>query len=154
MKQDNTDVDRAAGEFTVPRVSLKTNIALMLLATPSFRRFSIKPVLRHLVRSIFLDPETMAFALLTRLLSGGDAVFKWHLLNLMLRIPEEVFERPRIRGIVPSLEDLPGDTLRQRVSVCKRALSYCFYLPLLHASNDYVKMVDYARILQEVRTEK
>src|SRR5947208_903737 len=104
MKQDNRDADRSVGEFTVPRISLKTNIALLLLATPSFRRFWIKPVLRHLTRSIFLDPETTAFALLTRfVLSGGDAVFKWHLLNLMLQIPEEVFERPRIRGIVPSL---------------------------------------------------
>jgi len=74
------------------------------------------------------EPKALAFFLLSRLGWKNDPIFVWYVLDLLLRVPDEVFEEKAIRAALLPLEGLPGRTIREKISICQTVILKMFGL--------------------------
>lgn len=110
------------------QVSWKTHLSLMILASPSLRFLFGKSALKHLYAQVWTDSQTMAFLLLSRLGSHHDAVFVWYILDLLLKVPEQVFGNQWVKLALLPLESAPGSTMNARVYLVQQVITNTFGL--------------------------
>jgi hypothetical protein len=110
-------------------VSWKVSISLMLLGVRAFRPLLSKYPLKHLHRQVLVQPKAIAFLVLIQLGRGNDPEFVWHLLDLLRRVPEEMFEDKWISLALNPLDGIPGATMQERITLCQRVIKQSFSLP-------------------------
>lgn len=125
------------------RHPFKTNIAINIIAAPSFRSFFGRLALKHLYSQIIAEPKSMAFVLLLHLGKKNDAVFVWYLMDLLLRVPNEVFEDRWVGLGLSPFDGLPGVTVHDRIQLSQRVLTSSLHLWDLFAKAAKVD-VDYS----------
>src|SRR5437899_6852939 len=110
------------------RASWKTTTSFTILHSPFLRRYFGKAAIRHLYTQVLLEPRTMAFVLLSRVGALSDPELAWHVYNLLLRVPDEVFQERWLSSIVATIDNVPGSTLRDRIALSQRVLENSFGL--------------------------
>lgn len=110
------------------RVSWKTNVALLVLASPSLRPLFSRFVLKHLYEQVSANPAPLAFVLLSRLGWKTDPTFVWYLLDLLSRVPDRVFEDKWVSVALLPLENIPGKTIRERIQISQLVVTKAFGL--------------------------
>jgi hypothetical protein len=95
----------------------------MILAAPSLRSFFGSLALKHLYSQILVESKSMAFVLLAHLGRRNDLVFVWYLLDLLLTVPNKVFEDKWVSLGLNPIKSVPGDTLHDRIKLSKLVLT-------------------------------
>jgi len=120
-------------------------MALIVLAKPAFRIVFGKFALGHLHTRVLVEPRAIAFELLNRLGTNSDPKYVWHLLHLLLRVPNEMFDDKWLSLASGSLDDIPGDSVTERVQLCRLVILKVF--GLWQATADAANApVDYERL--------
>jgi hypothetical protein len=118
MKQDSP----------TPVLPWKTNLALTVLASPSIRLFLGRAALVHLYENVALQPRPIAFRLLASLGEDHDVVFTWYALDLLLTVPDEVFQDKWVAVASLPVDNIPGKTIREKVALSQRVITQLFGL--------------------------
>jgi len=128
------------------RLPLATNLALIVIASPPLRCIAGRLALKHLYTCVLTQPQSLAFVLFSRLGTANDPVFVWYILDLLLRVPENLFADKWISLTLLPVEDLPGATVRERITLSQVVITKIFGLWNLPAQAARVRL-DYDKIV-------
>lgn len=106
----------------------RTRISLLVLAAPILRRAFSSLALGHLHTRILVEPKALAYVLLSRLGASSDPVFAWHVLDLLLRVPDTVFQDEWVALALFPLQGVPGASARDRIQLCQHVVFKTFGL--------------------------
>jgi len=99
---------------------------LLVLGVPLLRVIFGHRALGHLYTRILVEPRALAFVLLSRLGVENNPTFTWHLLDLLLRVPDAVFDDKWVKLALRPLDSIPGASIRERIDLCQAVIFKTF----------------------------
>ncbi|HXC99513.1 MAG TPA: hypothetical protein VN048_09240 [Verrucomicrobiae bacterium] len=111
-----------------PPISWKTSISLYVIASPIGRLILGRHALTHLYNEAFRNPTPLAWALLINLGRPADPSFVWYCLDILLRIPESVFNDKWVKVANLTVDGLEGDSIREKLTMCRNVITRMFGL--------------------------